>query len=457
MSGRKVSRGRKAALRWVAVMITVATAVGVGVSIPAASAAPKAEAPKATEVGVSPSTIKVAIVTDVNNQIVPGVLQGIVDGMNGWGRYVNAKGGIAGRKVEVDFIDSQLNPNEARNAVIQACSNDYALVGTAALLMPVGAIPDMTGCKDQAGAATGLPDIASLVTQIAEACAPVAFPFAPNAVDCSTVTQHPQTYRGMQGDAKYLLKANGNHLHGSYALAVDSPSVKLTSNVLFHVYEQAGIKADKSWQVQGTFPQSAYTPIIQAMKQDQSNYALMLQAVNGVVQERQEAVLQGLTDPKIVWECDLACYHSKVFTDAGSAVEGTYMQLAFLPFEETSSNAMNKNFVKYVGKDKLSGFASWGFTAGLEFQQAMQEVVAKNGVNGLTRANLLTALKNMTTFNAGGMIGTVNVAKQIPTKCFMLDQYKGGKFIRVYPKKPGTFDCKASNAVTFQGDYIPAG
>jgi hypothetical protein len=192
------------------------------------------------------------------------------------------------------------------------------------------------------------------------------------------------------------------------------------------------------------------------MKQHQSNYALMLQAVNGVVQERQEAVLQGLTDPSIVWECTLACYHAKVFTDAGSAVDNTYMSLGFLPFEEPNANAMNKNFVKYVGKDKLSGFASWGFTAGLEFQQAMQEVVKKSGNNGVTRANLLAALKNMTSFNAGGLIGTTNVAQKIPTKCFVLEQYKGTKFIRVYPKKPGTFDCKSSNAVTFQGDFIPA-
>src|SRR5581483_9061412 len=143
--------------------------------------------------------------------------------------------------------------------------------------------------------------------QIAEACAPISFPFAPAAVDCSTATSHPQTYRGNQGDAKYLLKANKNDLHGSFSIAVDSPSVKITSNVLDHVYTSAGIKSDKDWQVQGTFPQSAYTPIIQQMKTSQSNYALMLQAVNGVVQQRQEAVLQGLTDPKIVWECTLAC------------------------------------------------------------------------------------------------------------------------------------------------------
>ena len=32
----------------------------------------------------------------------------------------------------------------------------------------------------------------------------------------------------------------------------------------------------------------------------------------------------------------------------------------------------------------------------------------------------------------------------------MLEQYKGGKFVRVYPTKQGTFDCKASNSYTFK-------
>ena len=43
--------------------------------------------------------------------------------------YLNSKaggGGLAGRKVVVDFYDSKLNPNETTNAEIQACENDVA-------------------------------------------------------------------------------------------------------------------------------------------------------------------------------------------------------------------------------------------------------------------------------------------------------------------------------------------
>ena len=339
-------------------------------------------------------------------------------------------GGIGGRKIQVDFIDSHLNPNEARNAIIKACQEDFALVGTGALLLST--VQDETGCADKTGAATGLPDIGALDTYIPQACSPVSFPFAPASIDCSTVTAHPQTYRGNEGDAKYLLKQNKD-LHGSYSIAVDSPSVSLSSHVLTHTYQDAGIKSDQDWSVTGSAPQSTYTPIIQQMKSENSNYALSLQAVNGVVQERQEATLQGFTDPKVVWECTFACYYAKVFTDAGSAVDGEYIPLAFLPYDEAKANPTVKNVVKYVGKDKLTGFAELGFASGLLFQQAAKAVVAKNGANGLTRANLLTALKGITNFNAGGMIGDDEHRAEDPEQVLHARAVEGRE---VHPRLP---------------------
>ena len=88
------------------------------------------EAPKATDVGVTPTTIRIAVVADVDNPFAPGLFQSAVDSVRGAAKYINANGGIGGRQVQVDFIDSHLNPNDARNATITACSGDFALVGT---------------------------------------------------------------------------------------------------------------------------------------------------------------------------------------------------------------------------------------------------------------------------------------------------------------------------------------
>jgi hypothetical protein len=270
-------------------------------------------------------------------------------------------------------------------------------------------------------------------------------------VQCDTRTDATQTYRANYGDSKYLLKHNKD-LHGSFVLASDSPSVVRTSKVLNKAAQAAGIKADSSWNVTANSPQSQHTPIIQAMKNDSSNYGLSLQAVTGVVAERQEAQLQGLTDPDIVWQCTLACYQDDAVTKAGDVMDGEYMSLQFLPFDEGSANPMTKNFVKYVGKDDLNGFASWGFTSGLLFEQAAKAVVQKDGKDGLTRANLLAALAEIHDFNASGMVATTDIGNRTGSPCFMLDQFKSGKFVRVYPTKKGTFDCNKSNVYTFQDD-----
>jgi hypothetical protein len=436
---------RPSFLAFVAVFVLVGSAL----SVAPALAQSKSSNP-ASDVGITPTTIKVAVIADVENPIAPNVLEGIVKGVQGWGKYVNANGGIGGRKVQVDFIDSHLNPNDTRNAIITACSQDFALVGTGTLLLQTPT--DITSCADSAGKATGIPDMAALVTNAAEGCAPTGYAITPPAVECSTIDKSPQTYRTMNGDSKYLLKQNKGHLHGSFVLASDSPSVVKTSKVLDKGAEAAGIKADSSWNVTANSPQSQYTPIIQAMKNDSSNYGLMLQAVTGVVAERQEAQLQGLTDPNIVWECTLACYQDDSVIKAGSVMNGEYMWMTFLPFDEGSANAMTKNFVKYVGKANLNGFASWGFTSGLLFQQAAEAVVTKDGKNGLTRANLLAELANIHNFNASGMVATTDIGNKTGSPCFMLDQFKSGKFVRVYPTKKGTFDCNKSNIYTFQED-----
>jgi ABC-type branched-subunit amino acid transport system substrate-binding protein len=430
----------------VAVVVVLGVAL-VGVPAGAQSSTSSSSGSSSSDVGVNAKTIKVAVVADVDNPIAPNVLQGIVKGVQGWGKYVNANGGIAGRKVQVDFIDSHLNPNDTRNAIITACSNDFALVGTGTLLLQTPA--DITSCADSAGKATGIPDIAALATNTDEACAPTGYPITPPSVECSTRNNSTQTYRANNGDSKYLLKHNPG-LHGAFVLASDSPSVVRTSKVLYKAAQAAGIKQDSSWNVTANSPQSQYTPIIQAMKNDNSNYGLSLQAVTGVVAERQEAQLQGLTDPKIVWECTLACYQDDSVKKAGSVMDGEYMALSFLPFDEGSSNPMTKNFVKYVGASNLNGFASWGFTSGLLFEQAAKAVVAKDGKDGLTRANLLAELANIHSFNASGMVATTDIGNRTGSACFMLDQYKGGKFVRVYPTKKGTFDCTKSNVYTFQ-------
>ena len=94
--------------------------------------------------------------------------------MQAFGKYINGQGGLAGRKVVVDFIDSKLSGDETRNAIIKACQNDFAVVGTGALFM--NNVDDLVACPDKAGAKTGLPDVPVVTLWEVQQNSPVSFP-----------------------------------------------------------------------------------------------------------------------------------------------------------------------------------------------------------------------------------------------------------------------------------------
>ena len=431
------------------VLVTIGLVVAGGIA-GASTRAATSDKPTASDIGVSATQIHIAVIADVDNPFAPGLFQGSVDAVNGAAKTINQQGGIGGRKVVVDFIDSHLNPNESRNAVITACQNDFAMVGTAALFLT--SVDDEISCKDQAGNAIGLPDVGGIVTGIPEQCSPVSYPAQPPQILCDTKDQKPQTYQGQQGAAKWFLKNINKNLKGPNILPNDTKDAYRGDKVQALINVQAGIKQTQEVTHSGKDPQSAYTSVVQQMKTDGSNFAFDGLAYANMIEVQQEAQLQGLTG--VTWQCTTACYDPKYIQDGGSAAEGTYLWAAFLPFAEAKYNKALATMVKNVGPTKVTGLGLYSYTAGLAFQQVMDDVVAKQGVNAVTRQNLLDGLKKLTSFNAGGITGTVDIANKKTSPCYVLLQVKNGKFNRVWPTKKGTFDCTKSNYATVQSDLI---
>ena len=52
------------------------------------------------------------------------------------------------------------------------------------------------------------------------------------------------------------------------------------------------------------------------------------------------------------------------------------------------------------------------------------------------------------------MLGKRSFADGQTTHCFLMVKFTDGKWVRQYPKKKGTFDCKASNAVEIKANLI---
>ena len=191
-------------VRWMAVCVVVTLAIGT--TALGAGAQSSNRSPRPPTSGSPPTEIHIAVIADVDNPFAPNLFKASVDGVKGVAKYINSKaggGGLAGRKVVVDFYDSKLNPTQTTNAEIQACQNDVAMVGTSAVFLT--SVDDMRNCKDSTGAVTGLPDIPFVSTALVQQCSDQSFPIAPPQVICSTKDQHPQTFQANVG-ARLLLQ-----------------------------------------------------------------------------------------------------------------------------------------------------------------------------------------------------------------------------------------------------------
>jgi ABC-type branched-subunit amino acid transport system substrate-binding protein len=235
-------------------------------------------------------------------------------------------------------------------------------------------------------------------------------------------------------------------LHGLYLVAGDLPETTASGAIAIAAGTASGIKWDATPKVSGADTQTAYTPRVEEAKTAGSTFVSDGSNDVAMIHMRKEAIAQGLTSVK-VWACGLNCYTNQFIPEGGADVNGTYVYLPFLPFEEASSNPADQAFVTALGS-KVTSWGAQAWQAALAFKQAVDAIVAKSGPNGLTRAALLTALKGITNFTADGWLPPTPLEPGQVSPCFVMMQVQNGKFVRVFPTKPGTFDCNPSNVTT---------
>jgi hypothetical protein len=204
------------------------------------AASPATSAAPGTDVGLTATTMKVGIIADINNPLVPGLFKDSVNAIKAWAAGVNASGGLAGRQVVVDFCDSQLNPNATTNCVIKACQNDFALVGTSANALVD--LSDIDGCKNAQGKAVGIANLPAFAF-VPEVCDPDTYTLAGLGSYCATAKQSPSTYTVPVGDTRYLV-AHNQGLHGIWLYDTDDPTFKLTVLPNLKAESDVGIKPD---------------------------------------------------------------------------------------------------------------------------------------------------------------------------------------------------------------------
>ena len=401
----------------------------------------------ASDIGITANEIHVGVVADVDNQFLPGLFQGVVDSVKGYANYINARGGVAGRKLVVDFYDSKLNPDEAANAMQKACEKDFALVGTSAIFFTN--LAPIAQCKDKSGAPTGMPDLANVQVSFVHMCSKTSFNYEGSLLDCTTANDPKQTYivTSTSGATKWA-KSKIGITKGAWIQGSDIKSA-ITGTNPYVAAEQKVVPGD-AFPVSAVAPQASYTPFILRLKRDKVDYVRDYSSGHTMALVLKEAALQGYK-PKM-WLCTAACYDKSFLKEAGNLAEGVYVDLPYMPIEDANVPAV-QTVINAVGSDKMDGFVlpAWANTD--IFAKAIERAAAKVGPDKLTRAAVLDALRNFHEYGGGGIIGKTDVGGRTSSTCFVLLQVKHGKFVRVHPNEAGKLDChRPLERVTFNNN-----
>jgi hypothetical protein len=332
------------------------------------------------------------------------------------------------------------------------------MVGTAALLL--GSVDEMRGCKDSTGAPTGEPEIPVVASTLSQQCSDESFPVLPPTIVCSTQDQHPQTWVANVARGAYFTKRYGD-VHGIYVFSNDSQfgyAAQFAGTGALREPSGAGegVDSDHDFAISATAPQTAFTPIAEAIRSNQSNYAECSVQYSCTVLLRKEADLQGVADQVQVWDCG-GCYDKRFVQAGGADAEGTYVDTFFLPFydpREAKANPMLAAFVRATGKENVDFASAYAWGAAVAFRDAVNAVVQAHGINGLTRAELFAALRGIHRFDAEGMLAPIDLAGRKQTDCHVLTQVEHSTFVRVEPTKPGTFDCDPKYVITRKLDLL---
>jgi len=400
---------------------------------------------EATDIGVTADALTVLVAADVNNPVAPGLFKDAWTGVQAWADRINVNGGLACRQVKVIKFDTLLNPNESANAQISACENALAMVGTTALF--VFDTRKMNTCADQAGNPIGLPDIAQLTTEVAHQCSPTTFPVVAPQGSCP-YDGGIRKFTERVGEIRWFQNNIEPDLRGVFLVPGDLPSIRQASITTIRAMEEAGVDNIAEFAVSGADLQPVFTPFVQAIADNGANFARTGSNDQSLIKWRSEAAAQGVEAE--IWVCTIACYTQSIFEAGGDVIDGTYLTIFAIPFEEADTNAELQAYVDSVSNPAAFGLNAWA--SGVMFEDAVNSIVEADGVNGITRQSLLDELATVTSFDAHGMLGPVNPSAKTSGPCFVILQMAKGEFVRIHPAERGTLDCDKANLATIELD-----
>jgi ABC-type branched-subunit amino acid transport system substrate-binding protein len=375
---------------------------------------PAGAAPAASP-GVTATTVTVGSISDISAPL-PGLFAGAKTGTEAYFAYINSQGGVNGRKLVLNGMDSAFSSGTVTNETQSIANSDFAIVGGFSLLD---------------GAEQPIIDTNKLPT-VTETLNPATFT-DPNLYSAVPMVNNG----GIEGPYKWL-KSKYPSAASALGLIGDNTtaSVIAVENTDRALTQSLGYKW--LYSRDATYTETSFLPDIIKMKN--AGVKLVFEPtvtgnlVNTIALEmKQEDLNALLVSGTNAYEKDFS---------PGSAGNGTLVMGVYALYRGEDAKAVPAvaTFDKWVKKiDPTSQLDIYTLDAWINAELFVQALKAA-GPNP-TRAGLDAQLNKITSFNAGGLMAPQNPAQKIPGQCWLVTRYENGTWQRIAPDPKSGFVC----------------
>ncbi len=362
--------------------------------------------------GVTDDTITIANVSDISGP-VPGLFESTQQATRAFAAYFNATSDICGRKLEVVTLDSRTDAGADQQAYAKACETSFAAVGSMSAF-------------DSGGAALaekcGLPDIRSTAV-------------TPERIDCSTCfgTQAVAVNLLPNSVPDYFVEHHPDAVKKAAMLALNVQATRVNADSAAAAYTKRGFE----FVYQDTVDVSEfnYAPYVQEMKERGVRWVRFLGAYTNAVRLAQAMQQQGF-EPDVFLQ-DSTVYDPRYVESGGDAVEGTYVFMNIVPFEEARSSKEMQLYQAWLQQVKPGStpdfFGVYAWSAARLF---VEQAIALGG--RLTRERLVERVRAIDDWTGNGIHSPQPVGPKRTSECFRIIRLEKGRWVR---KSPGDYMC----------------
>ena len=371
---------------------------------------------KGDEVGVTAKTINIATGDDAGFVGSPGLSREMTDAMKALVSKCNDLGGINGRKITLNYYDAKLF--EVPAAMQSACDGkNFFLVGEG-WAFDSNQEEIRLGCK--------LPAVPGYAVSAAFAHGANVFMGVPNPADETTSGFFAEIAKLFPEESKHVATLTGRF-----------SATQETRDKVVEVAPKYGWGFAETTLESNPAGETDWTPFV---KQIQASGAQMVSwqgtCLPGLQLFAKTAKINGLDVPIVV---DSNMYAAEcAAANKDGELDKLYIRMAYVPFEDAGQNKATQDYLDLI-KERGGNTAMLGVQATSSF--LLWATAATSCGAELTRACVLKNLADIHTWTGHGLHAATDPGSNHPPKCSSILHLVGGKYERVVPTAPATFEC----------------